>query len=292
MYRSKTKIWTGLGAFVLTTSGGHAAAVTTPLTEKQQPAHQMELKPHYLKTFADSNPHSLMLASNIGQGGEGGEAGAMAGVNPDEAYMTKLKLMQGHLRIGHALVAARHWDDAIMHFMHPIEEIYGSLESDLSDRNVEPFRNELHTLAQRVRSHEGGESFNEAFRSVQTRLDDAEKALDPDVRHDAVFRLNVAMRLLQQAALEYNAAITDGRIVNVAEYQDSRGFVWTAEELLNSVGSELEQRNAEAWQSIRTLLNGVKAAWPTVEPPNQPAQSVSQVLSNISRIDLAASQLR
>jgi broad specificity phosphatase PhoE len=205
--------------------------------------------------------------------------------------MTMLMLMHGHLRIGRALVEQQAWDDAVMHFRHPIEEIYGELEAELKQRQVEDFRAELDALAGHVRDQEH-EPFEQAFDRVQAAIDTAVAALPAEVRNSATFKLNVAMRLLQQAALEYNAAIADGRIVNVAEYQDSRGFVWTAAELLHDVAAELGRRDAEAWQMMETLLADIKRAWPDVQPPAEPAQPVSRVLSNISRLDLQASRLR
>lgn len=292
MYRSKTKIWTGLGAFVITAGSVQAEPPSRPSdqTATADPFANTQLKADYLSPAEQP----LYLASQTGlagEGGEGGEAGAAAGANPDEAYMTMLMLMHGHLRIGRALVEQQAWDDAIMHFRHPIEEIYGELQAELEQRQVEDFRAELDTLAGHVRDQES-EPFRQAFDRVQAAIDTAVAALPAEVRQSATFKLNVAMRLLQQAALEYNAAIADGRIVNVAEYQDSRGFVWTAEELLNDAAAELVQRDAEAWQSMETLLADIKQAWPDVQPPDEPAQPVSRVLSNISRLDLQASRLR
>lgn len=293
MYRSKTKIWTGVGAFIMTAGSVQAEPPVTQSGSDTDvhPFVSSPLKPARLSPAQQP----LYLASQTGfggEGGEGGEAGAAAGANPDEAYMTMLMLMRGHLRVGEALVEKQAWDDAMMHFLHPVEEIYGKLESELKKRGAEDFRAELETLAEHVRNKQGGKSYEQAFVHVQNAIDTSVAALPDKTRHDPVFRLNVAMRLLQQAALEYNAAIADDRIVNVAEYQDSRGFVWTAEELLDSVADELEQRDAEAWQSIETLLAEVKQAWPDVQPPAEPVQPVSRVLSNISRIDLQASKLR
>lgn len=285
MSTSKTKIWIGLGAFVLSANSTQSV-IAIDSAPAQQDAPTSPLAPAYL------NGASLTLASLTGEGGEGGEAGAAAGANPDEAYMTKLMLMQGHLRIGHALVKGNNRDDAVMHFMHPVEEIYSSLEPDLEKHNVPPFKSALNDLADRARSQTGKEAFDQAYQQVQQHLETAIQALEPSIRQQPTFRLNVALRLLQQAAMEYVAAIQDGQIVNVAEYQDSRGFVWTAEELLLPVADALQARNAEKWQSLQNELQSVKQAWPTVEPPTAPALSVSQVLSTISRIELDAGQLQ
>lgn len=95
MSTSKTKIWIGLGAFVLSANSPQSV-IAIDSAPAQQDAPTSPLAPAYL------NGASLTLASLTGEGGEGGEAGAAAGANPDEAYMTKLMLMQGHLRIGQA----------------------------------------------------------------------------------------------------------------------------------------------------------------------------------------------
>ena len=64
------------------------------------------------------------------------------------------------------------------------------------------------------------------------------------------------------ALSEYEAAIEDGRFAKPVEYQDSRGFVWQAERMIEAAAAELAKTDAEALARIRRALAELKTAWP------------------------------
>jgi hypothetical protein len=81
---------------------------------------------------------------------------------------------------------------------------------------------------------------------------------------------------LAVAAEEYEAALRDGKFVNIVEYQDSRGFVWVAEDMVGDMGNDVAAAFAE-----------LKKAWPSAMPPAEPVMTPGEVLAAVSRVELA-----
>jgi hypothetical protein len=61
--------------------------------------------------------------------------------------------------------------------------------------------------------------------------------------------------------------------------------------MFESVSDVLEKKNAEALASVRTGFVELKKAFPSPMPPRAPVKSPADVLSDIARIELAASKL-
>ena len=57
--------------------------------------------------------------------------------------------------------------------------------------------------------------------------------------------------MLKVALSEYEKSIESGRFVKPVEYQDSRGFVWQAERMIEGAAPELDKADAEGLASIR-----------------------------------------
>ena len=60
-----------------------------------------------------------------------------------------------------------------------------------------------------------------------------------------------AVEVLKVALSEYEASIEDGKFAKPVEYQDSRGFVWQAERMIEGAAAELAKADAEALAKIR-----------------------------------------
>lgn len=289
----KRKIWVGVGAYALTSVSPAAlpAAQDVNAALPLSAARLNTASPDRMGAF-EHGGQALQLAAAGGEGGEGGEAGAMSGTDPDEAFVTRLLLMKGHLRVGKELVDQGAWDDALAHFKHPVEEIYDAVQDELSQRGAVQFKDNLEALAAQVKSKTGGNSLENGYAEVTSNIDEAIASVDAEARTAPDFVFDVALRLLKQAAEEYEAAVADGNIVNVAEYQDSRGFVWVAEDLVQSVSDKLRAKDDDAYEQLMDRFAQLKQAWPAAVPPMQVVASTSEVYGTVSRIELAMYDLR
>ncbi|MFL5224526.1 MAG: hypothetical protein ACJ8CH_13710, partial [Microvirga sp.] len=106
------------------------------------------------------------------------------------------------------------------------------------------------------------------------------------------FVVDTVLEMLRSAMGEYEEAIAKGRIAKPVEYQDSRGFVWQAEKLFGSVAEGIGQKDAEALKGAQAAFADLKKAWPAPVQPKTPVRDVSQVLADVSKIELQLGRFR
>jgi hypothetical protein len=306
------KIWAGLSSVVLATSpAALATAAPGPSTEDkpvqiaQAKGHGGEGGEHGAKAHGgEKRPDSkaraggeggeagrAAAAGSGGEGGEAGEGGASANLPPTLRLYRDIELIRGHLQVGNELIEAGLWAEALPHFLHPQEEIYGGISGQLKSIGVSPFLTTLKSLAQTVKA-KNKEAYAKARASVDERLAVVEKAVQAKESNWSPFALESMLEVLQTAADEYEEAIEGGRISNVVEYQDARGFVFEAERLFESIADELAKKDASATEVIRTALNDLKSAWPTLQPPSSPVKDLGAVLADVSKIELQLARFR
>jgi hypothetical protein len=291
-----TKIWLGVGAFVVAGSGaaigGHTGTVDRAAELRAIDAARCETAiptPVGYRVMAQAQTP----AGEAGEGGEdGGEKGAAAKLPPDQGFALKIALMRGHLLVGDELVKQGEWDAAFPHFLHPTEELYGDIKGDLKTYRTPPFAGALKTLSNRVKSKKAGADYDKAMKSVLAALDKADAGVKAKQKQWPQFVVIGAIESLKVAAGEYEAAITDGKFSKPVEYQDSRGFVWYAERMLDSVATDLEKKDAEAFKQMRADFAELKKAWPAAMPPAAPILDHGAVLARISRIELHSTKFR
>src|SRR3954468_10293108 len=291
----RRKIWVGLGTAVLVTS--------------QVAAHEERPLPIPGDGVAPAGRHAaaahrhgapLVLAAKAKAGGEGGDgdeggegakASYDAGLKPAVRFHRNIELIRGHLLVGDELVRERRWAEALPHFLHPSEEIYGKIRDDLKTYGVAPFAAALKSLAQTVKAKNEG-AYRTALAAVEERLTAADKGLRAKEQNWPAHTVDTVLEVLGNAGNEYEEAVEGGRIGKPVEYQDSRGFVWQAEKLLNSVADDLAQKDAQAVKAAQASFAELKKAWPTPVPPKQPVKDHGQVLADISKVELQLERFR
>jgi len=237
-----------------------------------------------------STPRSAMNhgeASN--SAGEGGEAYLTDGGPRDNRirFLRDVGLLRGHLLVGRQLVELGLWEEALPHFLHPTEELYGRLEKYITLHHMPPFRFELMGLAQAVKAKRIG-AYEQGLGVLEGRLkgvlDVAGRFMAPQAR----FQARAASEMLKAAQQQYASSIEAGRFVRPVEYQDSRGFVWEAERLFEQAASELARSDPAALEEIRGSLARLKTAWPDAMPPAVPRLDPGDVAAIVAAIERSA----
>ena len=90
--------------------------------------------------------------------------------------------------------------------------------------------------------------------------------------------------VLKAALSEYQTSLSSGRFANPVEYEDSRGFVWRADAMLEECARELARRDAAALANMRLRLARLKTAWPAPMPPPAPVLPADEVAGLIAEI--------
>jgi len=158
MAKLTRKLWVGIGAATLAGASvaGGAMAQDVHKGHKDGPASAAEAK------SPAENP------------AEGGEAYLTDGGPRDTRirFYRDIALMRGHLLVGGQLIELELWDEALPHFLHPTEELYGLMEKYIKLHNIRPFSRELQALAQAVKAKRKG-AYEQALKVVDQRLEGA-----------------------------------------------------------------------------------------------------------------------
>jgi hypothetical protein len=156
---------------------------------------------------------------------------------------------------------------------------------------VAPFDASLASLAAVVKARKGGSDYAKALKSVNDALAAADAGVKATQGNWPGFVVEAAVEALKSAAGEYQNAIVGGRIAKPVEYQDARGFVWQADRMIEGVAPDLQKKDAGALAQIRAGLAELKKAFPSPMPPRTPVKDYGAMLSDVSRIELAAGKL-
>ncbi len=286
----KRKIWAGLSTAVLVAAP--AVSQATMLHAHPQPGIETKADTDLLK-LAQHQGHGAAPAAKAGGEGEGGEGegGGAAELEPALHLYRGIGMIRGHLLVGGELTEAGRWAEALPHFLHPEEEIYASLRNDLKALNVAPFQAALKSLSQTVKA-KNKEAYARARAALEERLAVAETAAKAKETNGTYFVLETALEVLQQAADEYSEAVEKGRIANVVEYQDARGFVMEVDRLVGTVMADASAKNADAAKALQASLGELKAVFPAVTPPKQAVKDSGEFLSSIAKFELQLGNFR
>jgi len=274
MAKLTRKLWVGIGA--ATIAGASVGAVA----QDAHKAHQGTPPPATAGKDAAANTPD-----------QGGEAYLTDGGPRDTRirFYRDIALMRGHLLVGGQLIDLGLWDEALPHFLHPTEELYGAMEKYIKMHDIRPFSRELQALAQAVKAKRKG-AYEQAQKVVEQRLEGALAVARRFMTPLLGFAAKSAAEVLKVALSEYETSIENGRFVKPVEYQDSRGFVWQAERMIEGAAAELAKADADALAKIRRDLAELKTAWPAPMPPAAPILQPGKMSALISDIELHTSR--
>jgi hypothetical protein len=190
----KRKIWANLSTVVMMAAPAATQAGVPPAepplaigTAAEQPT--VRLAQH------QGHGGAAVKATPGGEGDEGGEGGGTR--LPAGLHLARgIEMIRGHLLVGGELIEAGRWADALPHFLHPEEEIYGSLRDDLKAFNLGPFQTALKSLSQTVKS-KNKEAYARARATVEERLAAAESSVLAKEENKSYFVLEAALETLQ-----------------------------------------------------------------------------------------------
>ncbi len=216
----------------------------------------------------------------------------LTGEAKDVDYMTKLGLMKGHLLVAGELLKIQKPKEAEPHIGHPVEEIYADVEEQFRERNVKDFKNELIALQDLVKAGaKDSAKVNADFKASMQAVDGAIAGIPAAQRQSPRFVLQVINGLLDTAVAEYTASIADGKISQIIEYQDSRGFVVYANDLYQDIASQVAQKSPESDKVIRENMANLIKVWPSVTPPKTPVMSPEEVSQLVKSIGLSSQKV-
>lgn len=232
--------------------------------------------------------HAAMTLAmvNEGEGGGEGEGSAIAGHlrTDDQAYLTRLGLIRGHLRVGYELYREGHIEMAITHMKHPRDELYAGLVPAMEMRGAAAFDNALSTLADRVIADAGEASVSDAYATLERAIVNAEAVAEGSLE----LSLLSIMDLVRTAGEEYALGVENGVLINRHEYQDAYGFTEIAKQRLRDLPDTNRAQSPETVEAVIQLVNALSDLWPDIAPGDRINGEASRLHGAAARIEIAA----
>jgi len=178
--------------------------------------------------------------------------------------------------LGHFWAIEKNLDEnnaqlALVHATHPISELYDLMKPELKEHD-----SDFDIIVQETLMDLGKKTGSDVTRDdAQMAIDDAKKIIEQarlivigdELSSDVSFQLDLIKGLLTTSKAEYEEAVANGEVLEMAEFQDGSAFVWKSEEIFNKIRTDLPEHEAEEIEEFYEEL------WNTYEQKADPTHS-------------------
>lgn len=210
-------------------------------------------------------------------------------------FVSSIEQIRGHL--DQALGNKESGNDTLAqtHALHPIEEVYASIEELLVSQNG-TFNQSLSVALQDLSSSVPNaipEELRGQIDSINMLLDNSVQTLAPSSEiTNPAFNASVVARLLHIAGHEYEEAVANGTIREIAEYQDGQAFIHRAESIFNSSASNINQSMTHEVDEVNELFLNLNTAVTNRDDPGNVETTINGIIHELAEITgLSESQL-
>jgi hypothetical protein len=210
-------------------------------------------------------------------------------------FVSNIEQIRGHL--DQALGNKESGNDTLAqtHALHPIEEVYASIEELLVSQNG-TLNQSLSVALQDLSSsvpNATPEELRGQIDSINMLLDNSVQTLVPSSEiTNPAFNASVVARLLHIAGHEYEEAVANGTIREIAEYQDGQAFIHRAESIFNSSASNINQSMAHEVEEVNELFLNLNTAVTNRDDPGNVETTINGIIHELAEITgLSESQL-
>jgi hypothetical protein len=182
------------------------------------------------------------------------------------------------------------------HSLHPIEEVYSSIEDQLVNQNStlnQTLSGALQNLSSTV-TNATLQDFESQVGYVNMLLNNSVQAVVPssELNNNPAFNASVVGRLLSLAGHEYEEAVANGTIKEVVEYQDAQAFIHRAESIFKSSASRMNQTLAHEVEEVNEFFSNLNGAVNNRDDPETAETTVNGIIHRLAEITgLSESQL-
>src|SRR5215218_9569511 len=208
-------------------------------------------------------------------------------------FVSSIEQIRGHLE--QALINKESGNNTLAqaHSLHPIEEVYSTIEDQLVNQNSmlnQTLSGALQNLSSTV-TNATLQDFESQVGYVNMLLNNSVQAVVPssELNNNPAFNASVVGRLLHLAGHEYEEAVANGTIIEVVEYQDAQAFIHRAESIFKSSVSRMNQTLADEVDEFFSHLNGAVNNRDDHETVETPINGIIHELAEIT--GLSESQL-
>ena len=132
---------------------------------------------------------------------------------------------------------------ALVHATHPIAELYDTMSLHLTDnpsfddklqQTLMDLQNKANTDVSRVQAQSAIDEAKEIIAEAR------EIVVGEELSEESEFKMQLVNGLLETAKVEYKAAVVDGIIEEMAEFQDGSAFVWRSQQVYQTIQEEID----------------------------------------------------
>jgi S-adenosylmethionine/arginine decarboxylase-like enzyme len=211
-------------------------------------------------------------------------------------FVSSIEQIRGHL--DQALINKESGNNTLAqtHSLHPIEEVYSSIEDQLVNQNStlnQTLSAALQNLSSTV-TNTNLQDFESQIDDVNMLLNNSVLALVPssELNNNPAFNASVVGRLLHLAGHEYEEAVANGTIIEVIEYQDAQAFIHRAESVFKSSASRINENLAHEVEEVNEFFSNLNAAVNNREDPTTVETTINGIVHELAEITgLSESQL-
>jgi len=290
--KKTTKIWVGLGAFMIAGSGGapvtpaDAAALETGSAVLANPAlsGSVQSKPALMSSGA-----AIVLAQAQGGEGEGGGEGGIdvAAADKDPVqYTVALQVIAAHYYAGFAAYEAKETEAGAQMFAHGLAEIYVEMEDIFKRRGVTGLGTALQEAVDAAAAKKPVADVRKLYEAVLAQVKAAETSAPESSMTPLDVKTKVIADLLNRAAAQYAASQNDKAL---EPYLDGLGFATAADKEAAAVLPALRKSDKKKADAIKAVLDLAKTAYPGIKRPAASKVAPAKFLAAASAAQLAVS---
>ena len=276
---------------LLSSSGLYALTYGVPYQPQQQSATIMGASDNQNTTGVATSPNGTSNLANE-------TATASTATAPDVTFIefvSSIEQIRGHLDQALGNKESGNNTLAQTHALHPIEEVYTSIEELIVSQNG-TLNQSLSVALQDLSSsvpNATPEELGGQIDSINMLLDNSVQTLVPSSElTNPAFNASVVARLLHIAGHEYEEAVANGTIREIAEYQDGQAFIHRAESIFNSSASNINQSMAHEVEEVNELFLNLNTAVTNRDDPGNVETTINGIIHELAEITgLSESQL-
>jgi hypothetical protein len=211
-------------------------------------------------------------------------------------FVSSIEQIRGHLEQAFINKESGNNTLAQTHSLHPIEEVYSSIEDQLVNQNStlnQTLSGALQNLSSTV-TNATLQDFESQVGYVNMLLNNSVQAVVPssELNNNPAFNASVVGRLLSLAGHEYEEAVANGTIKEVVEYQDAQAFIHRADSIFKSSASRMNQTLAHEVEEVNEFFSNLNGAVNNRDDPETAETTINGIIHRLAEITgLSESQL-
>ena len=200
-------------------------------------------------------------------------------------FTSKIEQIDGHLNASLLNKYDGNESLAFAHATHPIAEVYPFVAPQIAKTN-ESLNQSLYSILVNLPEVSRNSTNDQYFSTIQSAkaiLKDIKNEVTPkNLQNDVLFNSFVIVNLLDLAGYEYQAAVTNGTITAIFEYQDSKAFIQQAEKLMSIF--YVDPETSVDSSGLLTVVNSLNTSIDEVSTPEDIYLLIDGIFSKMSLI--------